>query len=165
MLFIGDSAVTKVSIESYTSFLGFFYALLSHFFIPPPYVGAVFCYVLLQSAQFVVFHISSVFVGVKFPFYYHKIKQQGYFKYIHIGMVLIAFLLPCISVGIAFGTGGFTLMDFSPTSTCLARDADVMFYAILLPFSILMAVGFSMMAVIFQQLVLVRRPYYRCDVS
>ena len=56
-------------------------------------------------------------------------------------------------------------MDFSPTSTCLARDPDVMFYAILLPFSILMAVGFSMMAVIFQQLVLVRRPYYRCDVS
>ena len=56
-------------------------------------------------------------------------------------------------------------MDFSPTSTCSARDLDVLFYVFLLPFSILMAVGFSMMAVIFQQLVLVRRPNYRCDVS
>ena len=139
--------------------------LLSHFFIPPPYVGVVFYYAFLETSLLLVFHISSVFVGVKFPFYYHKIKQQGYFKYIHIGMVLIALLLPCISVGIAFGNGGFTVVDFSPTSTCLARDPDVTFYAILLPFSILMAVGFSMMAVIFQQLVLVRRPYYRCDVS
>ena len=104
--------------------------------------------------------------GVKFPFHYSNIKQRGYIRYIHIGMVLTALLLPCVSVGIVFGTEDFTLMDFPP-SVCTAGDPDVSTYAIVLPFSILMAGGISLIAVILQELVLVRRlnvSFHRCDV-
>ena len=92
----------------------------------------------------------------KFPFHYKNMKQRGHFKYVHIGMVLIALLLPLVPVGIVFGNGGFTIAFFPP-SIFLPEEQDVAFYAILLPYSIVMAGGISLIAVILQELVLVRR--------
>ena len=129
---------------------------LSHLSIPPHFVGVVFYYLFLEGSLLLLFHISSVFWGVKFPFHYKNTKQRGHFKYVHIGMVLIALLLPLVPIGIALGNEGFTIALFPPL-ICFVKEQDVLFYAILLPYSIVMAGGISLIAVILQELVLVRR--------
>ena len=79
-------------------------------------------------------------------------ESKEYIKYIHIGLLVTVLLLPCITVGVLFGTGGLQLGRFPPV-VCYAEDLDVTFYILILPISIIMAVGNTMLILIFHVLI------------
>ena len=62
--------------------------------------------------------------------------------------VLIAIFLPCIPVAVVFGTGGFINARFPP-SLCISKSADAAFFSLVLPVSILIASGVSLLLAVF----------------
>ena len=78
---------------------------------------------------------------------------RGYFRYIHIVMVIAA--INCSAVGgcgCTFGTGGMTIPRFPPVA-CFARDANASYFAFVLPVSIINAIGASLLILILWTLI------------
>ena len=96
-------------------------------------------------------HVLAIFWTVKFPLSAKNFESKGYFLFVHIGMVVVALVIPVIPVAIVFGTGGFTLTRFPPL-ICFARNVDVTFYALNLPLCILLATGITLIVLIFYAL-------------
>ena len=82
-----------------------------------------------------------------FPFHAKKYETRGYFRYIHIAMVIAAIVLPLESVGVILGTGGLTITRFPPVA-CFARETDASYFAYVLPVSIISAIGVSLLVII-----------------
>ena len=84
-----------------------------------------------------------------FPFHARTYETRGYFPYIHIGMVIAAIVLPLESVGVTvlLGTGGLTIPRFPPV-LCFARETDATFFSLILPVSIINAIGVSLITII-----------------
>ena len=77
-----------------------------------------------------------------------RLMKPGYFRYIHIVMVIAAILLPLKSMGVLLGTGGLVIPRFPPID-CLAKQSDASYFAFILPISIISAIGVSMIIIIF----------------
>ena len=82
-----------------------------------------------------------------FPFHARTYETRGYFRYIHIVMVIAAIVLPLESVGVLLGTGGLTIPRFPPVA-CFARETDASYFAFVLPISIVNAIGVSLVIII-----------------
>ena len=107
--------------------------------------GAVFYYAVLQQVCIWFFHVVVIFWGIAFPFSSRRLKKKGYQKVLHLSIVLISFVFPVIPLAVGFATGGYTIPRFPPT-TCLAANLDATFYAFILPITVIMAVGISLVA-------------------
>ena len=69
-------------------------------------------------------------------------------KYLHIVTVVVGIVLPFVPVITAFGTGGFTISRFPPV-LCVPNNTDATFYSLLLPSLIIVAVGITLLIVLF----------------
>ena len=65
---------------------------------------------------------------------------------------MVAMVLPWTTVGIALGTDGYVISRF-PTILCFARNVNVTFYAFVLPLSIILATGMTLIVIIFWVLI------------
>ena len=92
--------------------------------------------------------------SLRFPFHARGFQQKARFKYLHIGMVAVALVLPSVSVAVVIGTGGSAPL-FSPPFLCFAKNIDVVFYTIVPPGGVAFGIGISMIVIIL--LVLIRR--------
>ena len=113
----------------------------------PLHTGQMVYYTLLVIAAFLICHIVIIFWGIVFPFHAKSFERRGYFRYIHIIMVVIAITLPWASLGTFFGTGGMTIAQFPPF-LCAAKNSDANFYALILPECIINATGISLITII-----------------
>ena len=111
------------------------------------YAGAVLYYGSMQISLLWVFHVIAVFWAIKFPFHSRAFKASGRFRYIHIIIVIVALLLPGMPVVAAFATGGYVFPG-EPHLVCLGRDRDATFYSLILPVSVIVAVGVSLLIII-----------------
>ena len=93
-----------------------------------------------------------LFWGIVFPFHARNFEIRGYFRYIHIAMVLAAVVVPLESVGVILGTGGLTIPRF-PAVACFARKTDASYFAFVLPLSIASAIGVPLIVVILWSLI------------
>lgn len=107
--------------------------------------GAVFYYAVLQQVCIWFFHVVVIFWGIAFPFSSRRLKKKGYQKVLHLSIVLISFVFPVIPLAVGFATGGYTIPRFPPT-TCLAANLDATFYSFILPITVIMAAGISLVA-------------------
>ena len=116
--------------------------------------GTVSYYTVLQLALWAVFHVVVVFLAVVFPLYNRELDVSGKIKYIHITMVLLGLILPCVPVAVTFGTGGFALRDtVFPPIICLGRDRGASVYSLSIVESILIATGISLLVIVFQKFI------------
>ena len=115
--------------------------------------GLGFQYAGLVYVMFWIFHISILLWGTVFPFRARSYETRGYFRYIHIAMVVAAVVVPLESVGVILGTGGLTIPRFPPVA-CFARDTDATYFAFVLPVSIMNATGVSMIVIIFRAIIM-----------
>ena len=99
-------------------------------------------------------HIIGVFWGMMFPFHARAVQQKAHFKYLHIGIVAVAIVLPFAAVAVVIGTGGCAPTS-SPPFQCAAKNVDVLFYTIVPPGTLLFGIGISLIVTIFS--VLIRR--------
>ena len=116
------------------------------------YAGAVFHYVALQVTLLWLFHILAVFCGVKFPFRTKTFEKKGYFRYAHFTMLGIAIVVPCIPVGAVLGTGGSAVVGFPPFQ-CYSRSTDVIYYTFILPASIMVGTGITLLILILRKII------------
>ncbi len=118
------------------------------------FTGAVFHYAYISAGIFWCTHIAGVLWGMMFPFHARGLQKKGHFKYLHIGMVVVAIVLPAIPAAVVIATGG-SAAPFSPPFICVAKNIDVLFYTTALPSFLLIGIGISLIVIMF--LVLVRR--------
>ena len=95
-----------------------------------------------------LFNICAIYWKVQFPFharYYDKTNQT---RYIHIFCVVIALILPITAPVTLAIKGGYTFSRFPPV-ICVGRDIDANFYVVVLPSTLICAVGTTLLLVIF----------------
>ena len=94
----------------------------------------------------------AIFWTVVFPLHAQRLGNNGYFKYVHLGVVIVALTVPWITVAIVLGTDGYVISRF-PTILCFPKNVNVAFYAFTLPLIILSATGVTLMVIIFRVLI------------
>lgn len=129
-----------------------FHQQLWYNFIVFVHIGAILHYVSLQDSLFWLFHIVVVFWGAKFPFHAKSFQRKGYFRYIHIAVVLAAVLLPFMTTAAILSTGGSVIASFPPVG-CIAKNGKATFYTNVLPASIVHAFGISLLILIIQTVI------------
>ena len=105
----------------------------------------------MQSILWWFFHTVVLFWGIKFPFHAKSYNDRGRLKYIHIIVVLIALIVPCAPAIAMFQS----LSPLNATYVLLTCTAgrDRIFYSLILPIGILLAVGLSLVIIIFRELI------------
>ena len=116
-------------------------------FDSPCTTGLLIQYTGLVYHMFWIFHIVILFWRIVFPFHARTYETRGYFRYVHIVMVIAAIVLPLESVGVLLGTGGLIIPRFPPIS-CYARETDASFFAFVLPITFISATGVSLLVII-----------------
>lgn len=86
------------------------------------------------------FHAIILFWKVQFPIH---AKQFQYNKCLHAVIVVFALLFPMIPIGVALGTGGYTVTTFPPLNNCFARNPAASFYPFILPKCIIFPIGIT----------------------
>ena len=112
------------------------------------FAGGVLYYILLQASLWWIFHVSALFWKVLFPLHSKSFETAHRTKYIHMIMVVLALLIPLIPVITSEVKGGYTMTRFPPF-LCTGSDADATFYSLVLPITIILATGASILVFIF----------------
>ncbi len=92
-----------------------------------------------------------VFWTIKFPFHYRSYQNDRKIKYIHVTVLVLGLVLPGVPVGATIAAGEYVLTRFPPI-VCLADNEDASFYSLILPISILVAAGTSLLIVVFYEI-------------
>ena len=125
-------------------------------------LGAVFYYTLFQLMVLWLCHIPTLFWGLKFPFQANAFKRSHRMKYLHIASVVVGVLVPFVPVFatmIQFSYGkssaeavrgglGFGVIRFPPI-ICMGRHKDTTFYSLVLPLSIILMIGITLLIFVF----------------
>ena len=101
----------------------------------------------MQLALWWLLHIIVIFSGITFPFKARSIRAAGRCRYVHVVMVTIGLIVPCVPVAVSFVRRGYG--SVSPTFLCTPRDGAASFYSLVLPISIFLATGISMLVIMF----------------
>lgn len=118
--------------------------------------GVAFLYLMFLLLIMWFFHCLVMFWEVRFPFHASSYKKTNVRKYIHvIAFIAGVVIIPMVPNAIVFVTGGFTQVS-SPPVVCLPSSKDTIFYVVILPVSLVMAAGISLVILVFDELVKVR---------
>lgn len=110
----------------------------------------VLYYCMLQLNLWWIFHVSVLFWKIQFPIHALRLSQQ-YSRKIHIVSIALALSLPLLPVIAtvthslatnSFGLG-FGLATFPPI-LCYTLNKDVVFYSFILPVTLLMLFGVTL---------------------
>ena len=124
----------------------------NNLFLSTLYPGVVFHYIALQATLLWLFHILAIFCTVKFPIRAKIFENSRYYHYAHFTMLGTAIVVPFISTAAVLATGGSTLASFPPFQ-CFARNSNVIYYTFILPASIMMGAGITLVILIFHIIV------------
>ena len=102
---------------------------------------------MMQLAVMWISHISIILWTVRFPLHALEFTASNRMKYIHGVIVISALVIPIASIAGAFATGGFINARFPPL-LCLPKSSDTAYYALVLPISIIMPCGVSLLLII-----------------
>jgi hypothetical protein len=109
--------------------------------------GYVHSYIIFQGTLWWILNICAIFWKVQFPFHSRYFDKTNQTKYVHAACVAAAVIIPIFAPLAMSLRGGFTFVRFPPV-TCLGRDVDVAFYAVVLPATMLYATGTTLLLLI-----------------
>ena len=113
----------------------------------PNTVGAAFMYILLHISLLWVCHVLAMFIKLNWPLFARKVALAGQCKYIHAASTILLAIIPIIPVGAVFAWNGFSILTYPPLF-CFSTERNMIYYLLILPISINLAVGSSLLAVI-----------------
>ena len=122
-----------------------------HAISPCHFAGFLVWYSTMQFTLLWIMHISSLFWKIYFPLNTVSSKNIHRTNYIHVTCLIAALLLSLISPLASHLKGGFIMIDF-PSFFCGGKETDVTFYVHLLPITILLGVGTSLLVLILWKL-------------
>lgn len=106
-------------------------------------------YASYQAALYWMFHVILSWWKIQRPFHFRD--REAFHKYIHLGCVLLALMIPVIPPVAALAVGirndkrtdtkqyGYIPSSFPP-SNCVPAGSSTLFYTIRLPFNIILIV-------------------------
>ena len=112
-----------------------------------PYSGFIVTYVLLQLSFWWIMHTMFIMWSILFPFHFKNTARRGRAKYFLLVALAVGIVLPFIPFIAAQTTGGFTYGMIIPP-LCSPVELAVTYYSLVLPISIMLVLGVSMMAVV-----------------
>lgn len=108
---------------------------------------------MIQLTVWWLCHIVLLFWKIRFPFHAKIFESKRRFKYVHITMIIIGFLLPLLPVVVAFTAGDPSLRGFRtilyPPFRCDNLQPVPLFYSLLLPLNLLLVAGNVLLIIIF----------------
>ena len=111
------------------------------------HTGMVFHYCLQQTCVWALLHSIFLFWSLIFPFNYRRLRISGKSRYAHIISVLVALILPLLGALVPLKEGYFS--SRSPTLACIARNADYIYYFLVLPISIILCISSCLLVITF----------------
>ena len=120
------------------------FLLLIEQFISSHITGSVYYYAILQVAIWWLCHMTALFWKIKFPFHAKRFEKS---RMIHLLVVLLALFVPTIPVIASFSTGGFVTSNYPPR-LCVSKSREAAYYTIVLPSSIILATGTSLLVMV-----------------
>ena len=127
--------------------------VLCHFSLTPYFIisaGVVYTYFAIQVVLWGFLYCFILFWATVHPFHFGNFKAAGRLIYVHIAMVIIVIVVPCVPTFVGLSTG--YSHGVSIGIICASANADANVYTILLPISMLVAGSVSMLIVIFWKL-------------
>ena len=116
------------------------------------YAGICLYYIMAQLLLLWFFHVIAMFWGVQWPIHANAMLSSSLRRVVlHVIAVLLALFLPTIPVILLKYSGGFTITRFPPI-LCAGLSMKVNFYAFMLPTSVVIACGLSLVILIFWRL-------------
>ncbi len=106
--------------------------------------GVVWQYCLLNITLCWLFHVSSIFWKVTFPF--QARKYQPHQKYFHVVLGVASLLIPIPSIIAAFATKGYSIIRFPPL-LCGVTDLNTQYYSLWLLLNIILGVGITLLII------------------
>lgn len=107
--------------------------------------GFLFIYCLLSTCFWWMSHVSSTFWKVMFPF--HARAHENKAKYIHIILLISGIIVPAIPPGAAEIKGSYFVHRYPPL-LCVPSNSDILYYGGVLPYSIALCVGITLLIII-----------------
>lgn len=108
--------------------------------------GLVFTYCLEQISMWAMLHAVFLFWGVRYPFNYRQLRVSGRIRYTHIISVVLAIVVPLFPALINL-KGGYVLTTI-PSLACAGRSTEYIYYTIILPVSVILAIITCLLALI-----------------
>ena len=105
-------------------------------------------YSINQGILWWLFNICAIFWKVQFPFHSRYYDRTNKTKHVHIACVISALAVPIIAPAAISLRGGFTFSRFPPV-VCVAKGVDANFYTVVLPTTLICAVGTTLLLIIF----------------
>ena len=102
--------------------------------------------------------MATLFWQIAFPFRARMSKVNGQNKYIYGGILIASLIVPAISLVAVFESGGYEISKFD-LSHCVQKNADVAFYAVVLPLNMSTIFGAPLMILIIVLLIKVSYMY------
>lgn len=102
----------------------------------------------MQIAVIWLCHVFIIFWTVSWPIHYMTFTANLYMKYIHVLIVIVATIAPAVVLLVAFMTGGFRNTRFPPV-LCVPKNADAGFFSLVLPISVMLPTGASLLLATF----------------
>lgn len=106
----------------------------------------VFIYCLEQTAIWAMLHAIFLFWSLRYPFKYRELKISERIRYAHIISVIVAIVVPLFPALINL-KGGYVLTSI-PSLACVGRSTEYIYYTIILPVSVILAILISLLALI-----------------
>ena len=88
--------------------------------------------------------MTALFLKIKFPFHAKRFEKS---RKIQLLVVLLALFLTTIPVIVSFSTGGFVTNHYPPR-LCVSKSREAAYYTIVLPSSIILATGTSLLVMV-----------------
>ena len=101
------------------------------------FTGSFYYYIVLHMAVLWLCHVSVIFMKMQFPLHFRGFEKS---KLIHLAVILVAVLLPCIPVIAAFSTEGFLTCTY-PQVVCLMKNQDAHYYSFALVITVIICIG------------------------
>ena len=111
------------------------------------YAGIAGSYLLVQIVLWGTFHALGLTWGLVFPFHYRRFKAEGKIKYIHVVAVILGLVLPAIPALVPL-IDGYTITP-NYIITCVERNEAIIFFTVILPISVLLAVTSTSLVILF----------------
>ncbi len=125
----------------------------------------VFTYTLMQLATWWLIHTTALFWKISFPFHSRSFQMSHKIKYLHAASIIVGIVIPLVpviasvadsavdynpSTNVSFLNSGlgFAQTRFPPI-LCTGNDGDVVFYSVVLPIDMALAVGCTLLIYIF----------------
>ena len=113
--------------------------------MPCSHAGCVFYYTIVQIAVLWLCHVSVIFLKTQFPLHLRNFEKS---RLVHLVVVLLAVLLPCIPITTGFATGGY-LVPIYPVVVCFIKNSDAAYYSFAFVITVISAIGVPMLIIAF----------------